>query len=121
MSLSNICTYPHCGKAIPHGQSRCERHPYDKPRGGKGYGRAWDQTSKAFLQMNPFCVEHMKSGYRGILATEVHHKQRRTHGGLDDWDNLEALCKACHSRKTRGEVWNNETRNEAETDSIENP
>ena len=32
---------------------------------------------------------------------EVDHIVARRNGGSDDYDNLQTLCKTCHSRKTR--------------------
>ena len=36
-------------------------------------------------------------------ASEVDHKVAKRHGGTDDWDNLQSLCKPHHSAKTMRE------------------
>lgn len=36
-------------------------------------------------------------------ATEVDHIKSKAQGGDDSDQNLQGLCKACHSRKTRRE------------------
>ena len=38
-----------------------------------------------------------------MLATEVDHIVPKSAGGTDAMDNLQALCKSCHSRKTAKE------------------
>lgn len=42
-------------------------------------------------------------------ATEVDHIIPRSKGGTDIWENLQALCKSCHSKKTRRENSGNYT------------
>lgn len=55
-----------------------------------------------FLRANPVCAECWRQG-RVTPATEVHHIVGKRKGGTDAWENLEALCKECHSRKTARE------------------
>jgi 5-methylcytosine-specific restriction protein A len=38
-----------------------------------------------------------------VAATEVDHIVPKQDGGADAFDNLQPLCKPCHSRKTLGE------------------
>ena len=38
------------------------------------------------------------------VATEVDHIQPLSRGGGHEWDNLQALCKSCHSKKTARET-----------------
>lgn len=47
-----------------------------------------------YLRANPLCVECDGA------ATEVDHIVPKSQGGTDEWGNLQALCKSCHSRKT---------------------
>jgi len=60
-------------------------------RGGstkRGYGAAWQRLRAAKLRQNPLCERC------GAPATVVHHKD---HNQFNDfWDNLEAVCRACH-------------------------
>jgi 5-methylcytosine-specific restriction protein A len=61
------------------------------------YGRRWQKLRAAYLARNPLCA-------CGCLrpATVVDHK--RPHDGdaalMYAWDNLEAMTKPCHDRKT---------------------
>lgn len=68
----------------------------------RGYGRRWQKLAAAFLARHPVC---MCAEECGRPATEVDHV--RPHRGdqalMWDWDNLQALTKECHSRKTAGE------------------
>lgn len=52
-----------------------------------------------YLRSNPFCADCAQSG-QVTQATEVHHKVAKRDGGQDEWGNLEALCKPCHSKRT---------------------
>lgn len=38
-----------------------------------------------------------------MVATEVDHIQPLSRGGGHGWDNLQALCKSCHSKQTARE------------------
>ncbi len=77
-----------------------ERDAYDQARGSaaaRGYGHRWRKLRLMYLRAHPLCV------VCGDAASEVDHIHPRAAGGSDDWDNLQALCKSCHSRKTRRE------------------
>ena len=59
-----------------------------------------------YLMKHPVCVDpfgvHAAEGVT-VAASEVDHITPRRAGGLDEEENLQALCKPCHSRKTRAE------------------
>jgi 5-methylcytosine-specific restriction enzyme A len=55
------------------------------------------------LTMQPICV-HCKAVGEVALATEVDHIVPLSKGGSDALDNLQALCKQCHSDKTRRDL-----------------
>ena len=63
----------------------------------RGYDWRWKKLRDAFLAQNPLCVCGC-----GRPASVVDHK--RAHGGdpalLYDWNNLQAMTKPCHDRKT---------------------
>ena len=71
----------------------------------RGYDVQWQKLAKAYRQAHPLC-EHCEA--KGYLkpATETDHIRPFT-GLADplrlDWDNLQALCNRCHSRKTATE------------------
>ena len=71
------CRHPGCNELIPAGHKYCEKHRAMHPEevrsaDGRGYNRAWQKASKAFLQKHPLCVVCMKEG-RYIKATDVDH------------------------------------------------
>ena len=70
----------------------------------RGYNRKWRTFREGFLKRNPMCV-HCEA--RGIItpANEVDHiiPHRGDKQRFWDFDNLAALCKPCHSRKTLAE------------------
>lgn len=82
----------------------CEQHAKARPRppdqresaAKRGYDRKWRRIRAQFLRHNPVCEDC------GAPATEPHHRIPRSKGGTDHWDNLMALCKTCHSRRTAG-------------------
>lgn len=70
----------------------------------RGYGYRWRNVRAAFLREHPLCAECMRRG-RLTPATDVDHIKPH-HGDPDlmwDEENLQALCHACHARKTASE------------------
>lgn len=109
----SACTSPGCagivraGVCSVCGPRKVQRDAdYDRRRGSaasRGYGRRWQDLRLMFLRANPVCADCERLG-QVTEATEVHHKLAKRDGGRDEWDNLEALCKPCHSKRTmRGE------------------
>lgn len=73
-------------------------------------GRRWRKLRELFLMDHPLCVDPFGlHGERPVPATEVHHKiPRRQRPDLAyDEENLEGLCKPCHSKKTASEQCRN--------------
>lgn len=68
----------------------------------RGYSHEWDKVSRMFKRNNPLCVHCLKDG-RTTASREVDHIIPKVQGGTDEWDNLQALCKPCHSVKTATE------------------
>ena len=102
------CRWPEC-TAIVHGAAYCPTHARQvqqqqdaqRPNAGRrGYGARWRRLRLMFLAEHPLCCDpfgvHRASP---ALATDVDHIVPRPAGG-DDWENLQALCHVCHSRKT---------------------
>ncbi len=90
---------------LSHSQLQRQRHQpemdrlYDQDRGcaaARGYDSRWTRLRAWFLAQHPLCNRC------GDPANEVHHKHELRQGGARlDPDNLEALCKSCHSKETR--------------------
>jgi len=81
----------------------------DKRRGTaaqRGYNARWRRLRRAFLKRYPLCADpfgiHAERKEQ-VRATEVDHVIPKAEGGADKWDNLQSLCKPCHSRKTAEE------------------
>jgi 5-methylcytosine-specific restriction protein A len=67
---------------------------------GRAYDtRRWRRLRQAYLLQNPLCECEQRCGHP---ATVVDH--RTPHNGdpelIYDWDNLQAMTKPCHDRKT---------------------
>lgn len=98
-----ICSYPGCNTLVLAG--RCANHPYPRqpdtrPNSSqRGYGFNWQQIRRAYLMAHPLCSYNTKCRL-GTRATEVDHVVAKRKGGTDDWYNLRAACKPCHSSKT---------------------
>jgi len=107
------CAHPGCGTLTDTG--RCERHPArkygwapDSERGTRqqrGYGRAWERTRAAVLRRDRYLCqcEACKEAKRLTVAHEVDHRIPKARGGTDDPDNLCAINRDCHRRKTARE------------------
>jgi len=116
---------PRCGAVIAYGLAYCEtcrpiaeaQAEATRERKRQRYNRAynarrdpkyrafyksvtWRRTSRAKLQAAGYKCQAGLEGCTG-LACEVHHiKPIQTAEGWElrlDWDNLEALCTACHN------------------------
>src|SRR3990167_4495534 len=88
------CRYRGCGNLAFAGF--CHEHGYDRRRpdaNHRGYGAAWRKIRTEVLMDAPWCE-------CGKPATEVDHIISRRRGGTDERSNLQALCHACHARKT---------------------
>lgn len=73
---------------------------YDNSRGTaaqRGYGAVWRRLRLMVLHEEPLC--RMCSA----PSQEVDHIQPLSRGGTNERENLQGLCRSCHSRKTAGE------------------
>ncbi len=105
--------YRHPGCPALTREQYCSAHAaqaaaqYDRDRAGDDrqfYSRAqWRKVRRLKLRATPLC-EHCPAD-RPTAAREVDHKiDRRVRPDLAfAWDNLQSLCKSCHSRKTARE------------------
>ena len=99
------CAHSGCPELVESGKY-CDKHRALHPEesraaASRGYGSAWQKVRKKYLESHPLCVMCMTEG-RYTRATVVDHI--KPHRGDRElfWDqsNWQALCKACHDRKT---------------------
>ena len=102
------CAKPGCGVLATRVDRYCRAHIHLKNRWAgitkdytrENYGSKWKKLRKYILERDMgICQECNR---RGIFksATHVDHVRPKSQGGTDDERNLEALCAACHNRKT---------------------
>lgn len=103
------CTKPGCSSyATQYG--RCDKHQRigwqtDRRRGSRherGYGNRWQKLRAAVLMRDDYlckCGECQESGLPRE-AHEVDHVVPKAQGGTDRLDNLQAINRECHRRKT---------------------
>jgi len=103
------CPVPGCGRLIPAGTSRCREHAskihqavnQKRPSYYREYGTArWKKLRAWVLLDSPLCAECNRRG-ETVPATVVDHRTPVAAGGaMYEIENLQALCKPCHARKT---------------------
>ena len=104
------CAITSC-KAVVHTRY-CDKHKHiqsDVSRGTRGtrgttteqgYGTQWQKVRARYISLHPLCTHCEQQGI-ARPAKEVHHKLELRRGGTNEDDNLQSLCKSCHSRLTR--------------------
>lgn len=92
-SASGYC--PQHEKLMESNYNKFGRTSEEKSR----YNYKWRKIRAIFLSRNPLCEVCRQNG-RFTTATEVHHIKPLADGGTNDFKNLMALCKSCHSRIT---------------------
>lgn len=79
---------------------RAHRPRDDRPSPSKrGYGRRWQRLRMMVLRRDPICR------WPGCIetSTDADHIVPKSEGGDDSMGNLQGMCHAHHSRKTRRE------------------
>lgn len=101
------CTFPGCRNRVQSG--RCEEH---KPKvkdtressSARGYNYKWRKYREQYLRLHPLCVMCLEEGFY-TPATVIDHIKPVENGQADPlfWieSNHQALCRNCHSYKTR--------------------
>jgi 5-methylcytosine-specific restriction protein A len=83
--------------------SSCERMKDKAYKQGERmrHTAAWLNMRKRHLALNPLCVHCQQEG-RYTQATDVDHiiPHKGDYNLFFDTENLQSLCKSCHSRKT---------------------
>lgn len=115
------CAFPGCPN-LTHDRF-CEEHTrqtnkqyerYERPyKASERYGGSWRRVRDRYIQLHPLCEDCIEMGnVPPGRSEEVHHIKPKSQGGSDHFDNLRALCKSCHSRRTaaEGDRWHNTQR-----------
>ncbi len=99
------CAYPGCPRMCDKG-TYCEEHrkivgrQYEKysrdPETKKRYGRSWQKIRDLYASTHPLCERCLERGVVTMMD-HVHHKIPLSEGGSNDFDNLQSLCKPCHT------------------------
>src|SRR5262245_160040 len=79
---------------------RIMQRAYDRtraPASRRGYGGLWRRLRMIVLRAEPLCRQC------AAPASEVDHILPLARGGDNSKENLQALCKSCHSAKTARE------------------
>ena len=99
--IPNVCATPGCpGRTFERYCAACKSSITQRdPKTAAHYGRRWRKVRAVYLSKHPLC-ERCEAAGRLVPATEVHHIVAVADGGSDTDDNLQALCKPCHSKIT---------------------
>lgn len=107
------CKHPGCPKLAEVSDGYCEEHKPlhpDRPSSSKrGYSSRWRTVRARYLNKHPLCVKCLAEG-RYVQATVVDHIIPHRNDPVLMWSesNYQALCKACHDKKTGHEDSNPE-------------
>lgn len=77
---------------------------YDTSRHERGYGYQWTKLRKIVMQRDVYLCQPCLSKGRPTPAKQVDHIVPKSRDGLDDLDNLQAICVECHKAKTKAEA-----------------
>jgi hypothetical protein len=101
------CSQPGCGALVHDGTGRCALHPkasgYNKiklSRHQRGYGYAWEKLRAIVLRRDGGLCVPCKSVGVFKVGNSVDHIIPKSQGGDDSLENLQTICKACHTVKT---------------------
>ena len=97
-SPAKICNW--CGSAYRNAcKCTAKREAIGRPSAAKrGYDRHWRKLRIFIINREPICRI-----CREQLTQEIDHIIRKADGGTDDLENLQGLCRECHSNKTARE------------------
>jgi 5-methylcytosine-specific restriction protein A len=96
MASLRMCLEPGCGRLVR--ASRCDLHAKRGWKGAGGMSAGWAALRRQVL------AEERRCRLCGTtIGLEVDHIVNRAQGGSDGRENLQALCKRCHRRKTQDE------------------
>lgn len=102
------CAHTGC-KNLVRDTRYCDDHSeqakrYDRERGSataRGYGKAWQYLRKEILLRDSYTCQHCGC-FVGLRKGDAHvdHITSKERGGSDEPENLQVLCRSCHSAKT---------------------
>jgi 5-methylcytosine-specific restriction protein A len=106
------CRHTGCPVLVKDGSGYCDKHqpagsfadPYRGSRHARGYGTAWDKLRKLILSRDKGLCQVCLAAGKYRPAKHVDHITAKAFGGLDEPDNLQAICPACHAEKTAAEA-----------------
>lgn len=75
-------------------------HHDGRSRHQRGYNAQWVKTRSLILRRDGYLCQPCLMLGRPTQATEVDHVVPKANGGSDEWDNLQSICRECHSTKT---------------------
>ncbi|RJQ29202.1 HNH endonuclease [Candidatus Parcubacteria bacterium] len=95
---NNLTTERYCQKCAPkHIQNWIKKREFPRIS-----GRKLQKARKRLFKERPHCENCLKQG-KYSLATERDHIIPLSQGGPDAEENIQALCKECHDRKSKNE------------------
>lgn len=91
---------PSSPKTFRQQERKRQKEQYRGTKQSRGYGGEWERISLAYRAANPVCEM-----CHNAVSVDVDHIQ--PFDGVNDpnrtdWQNLQALCRACHNGKTHG-------------------
>jgi 5-methylcytosine-specific restriction protein A len=107
MGQRYVCSTAGCGRLAD--RPKCDKHRRESEHRQNDVGRRryrtarWARLRKSVLSRDlHLCCECQRQG-RTRIGTEIDHVKPWSQAPERFWDpeNLETLCKACHSQKTR--------------------
>ncbi|NYZ69789.1 HNH endonuclease [Endozoicomonas sp. SM1973] len=89
----------------------CEQHKqqasgwtqWQKNKGNRhqrGYGKPWERLRKLVLERDTYLCQMCLLMNKYTPANIVDHIKPKSQGGDDALENLQAICRACHQKKT---------------------
>lgn len=108
LAAAKPCRAPGCGALVRDGGGYCVRHKVKKESGftkqlsrhERGYGYHWEKLRVVILRRDAGLCQPCKAAGRLTPGKIVDHIKPKAEGGDDDMDNLQVICKPCHTMKT---------------------
>lgn len=109
-----LCRHRGCTRTVAE-SGFCDRHAGEAvgwhrtstaSSSDRGYGSYWRKLRQSVLNRDGWLCQVCLAEGRLTEATEVDHIIPKSSGGTDDDANLQAICRACHAKKTQKEAKN---------------